>query len=231
MKMGGMSLELVVPSCHFVSMFVAAFAFVGKHVLAGQRQKHLLKKWMKKVRKQDDYFNIEHWTLLCLYLDKDTGVVFKWVRDYNLDFAKFKTKTIHKTVKVGPSMAAKKRARQQRKQANRHGAHHVRGIKAKGKTKTVTETKRVRVTPIVQGFDVLMDLSKREEYCNANNIPFNISLFANPGSKQRKAFKTTQEYFLHLEEPPEETDSSSDGSDSESEVEEEGQYNAETADA
>ena len=130
-------------------------------------------------------------------------------------------------------MAAKKRARQQRKQANRHGAHHVRGITAKGKTKTVTETKRVRVTPVVQGFDVLMDLAKREEYCNANNIAFNNELFANPGSKQRKAFKSTQEYFLHLEEPPEEpdSDSSSDESDSESEGKDEGQDNTEAAEA
>ena len=109
----------------------------------------------------------------------------------------------------------------------------MRGITAKGKTKTVTETKRVRVTPVVQGFDVFMDLVKREEYCNANNIAFNSELFANPGSKQRKAFKSTQEYFLHLEEPSEEpdSDSSSDESDSVSEGEDEGQDNAEAVEA
>ena len=153
-------------------------------------------------------------------LDKDTGVSFEWNKDYNLHYAKYKTQTIHKKVKVSPSRKAKKAAR-----------HNNRV--AKGTTKTVTETQRVRVTPVVQGFDVFMDLVKREEYCNANNIAFNSELFANPGSKQRKAFKTTQEYFLHLEEPPEEpdSDSSSDESDSESEGEDKGQDNAEAVEA
>ena len=154
-------------------------------------------------------------------LDKETGVSFKWNKDYNLEYAKYKTRTIHKKVKVGPSNAAKKAAKRQRREARREGRNGA--IVAKGTTKTVTETQRVRVTPVVQGFDVLMDLAKREEYCNANNIPFNSELFANPGSKQKKAFKTTLEYFLHLEEPPENPDSDSSSDDSDSDSEGEGQ--------
>ena len=154
-------------------------------------------------------------------IDKDTGVTFEWNKDYNLHYAKYKTQTIHKKVKVGPSMAAKKAARHQRREARKHGKNGP--IVAKGKTKTVTETQRVRVTPVVQGFDVLMDLAKREEYCKANNIPFNSELFANPGNKQKKAIKTTLEYFLHLEDPPEEADSDSSSGDSDTDTEGEGE--------
>ena len=169
---------------------------------------------MKKVNDFKILLHVLFIRIMYFVLDKDTGVSFEWNKDYNLHYAKYKTQTIHKKVKVSPSRKAKKAAR-----------HNNRV--AKGTTKTVTETQRVRVTPVVQGFDVLMDLAKREEYCKANNIPFNSELFANPGNKQKKAIKTTLEYFLHLEDPPEEPDSDSSSGDSDTEGEGEGQETTE----
>ena len=72
---------------------------------------------------------------------------------------------------------------------NQNYAHYT----GKGKKR-----KRSPKTPIQPGFDVNINISKRQEYCDANGITFENYLLLDPTWKQTAAISSEIEFRIHF---------------------------------
>ena len=72
---------------------------------------------------------------------------------------------------------------------NQYYAHYT----GKGKKR-----KRSPKTPIQPGFDVNINISKRQEYCDANGITFENYLLLDPTWKQTAAISSGIEFRIHF---------------------------------